>query len=174
MQSQPLKSLSPLAADSPDTPGSLALEGKPLLDQQVLQSASVSHTSSMDGQPTLRALLMTDAEIEGEMVVRHCADLDGIHLCVAYTTDGRIKASSVPSGTFEIDVMALLGSVRTLAEAFGPGLEGPLTLRSAEGLVSFFVSSNACLGVLHTEGALESGAQERLWLIVGALNAECK
>ena len=117
---------------------------------------------------------MTDAEIDGGMVVRHCADLEGVHLCVACTTDGRIKASSMPGEAFEIDVMSLLGSVRNLAEAFGSGLEGPLTMRSAERIVSFFVSGNACLGVLHAEGALESGVQERLWLIAGALNAECK
>lgn len=174
MQPEPLESLSPLAGDSPGVQGSLASEGEPALGQTEPQSANVSHTSSTIGQSTLRALLLTDAEIDEEMVVRHCADLEGVHLCVASTTDGRVKVSSVPSGAFEIDVMGLLGSVRVLTEAFGAGLEGSLTLRSPEGLVSFFISSNACLGVLHAEGALESGVQEHLWLIAGALNAECK
>ncbi|MCP4848623.1 MAG: hypothetical protein GY899_11825 [Verrucomicrobiaceae bacterium] len=171
---EPLESLSPLATESSDIPQFVEPAGDFVPDQHTPQPAGASHGSSMVGQPTLRALLMTDADIDGGMVVRHCADLEGVHLCVASTTDGRIKASSMPDGAFEIDVMGLLGSVRNLAKAFGAGLEGPLTLRSVEGFVSFFVSGNACLGILHAEGALESGVQERLWLITGALDAECK
>ena len=171
---EPLESLSPLVPDLPGEGGPADHQGKYLAEQEVSQGTGEAHATSVAGQPTLRALLMTDARIDGEMVVGHCADLDGVHQCVACTSDGRVKASSMPKGSLEIDFLGLLGSVRTLTEAFGAGMEGPLTLRSSEGLVSFFVSGNACLGVLHSEGALKSGVQERLWLIAGALDAECK
>ena len=171
---EPLESLSPLVSDLPGEGGPADHQGNYLAEQEVSQGRDESDATSAAGQPTLRALLMTDAGIDGEMVVGHCADLDGVHQCVACTSDGRVKASSMPGGSLKIDFLGLLGSVRTLTEAFGAGMEGPLTLRSSEGLVSFFVSGNACLGVLHSEGALKSGVQERLWLIAGALDAECQ
>ena len=132
-----------------------------------------STSSRIADQSTLRALLMTDLQIDGQMVVGHCTSLDGIHQCVACTADGRINASSISGESSEVDLISLIGSVQTLTEAFETGLEGPLTFSSAKGFVSFFASCDACLGILHSEGALKSGVQERLRLIASVLNAEC-
>ncbi|MFP6873267.1 MAG: hypothetical protein VCA55_07120 [Verrucomicrobiales bacterium] len=170
-QPEPLESLSPL---SPILPGSQnpfdpAGESKAVQDKH--PPSSDCNFGSSTGQVTLRAILMTDGDIDGDMVVRHCAGLEGVHQCVVYTADGRIKSSSMPDGILEIDAAGLLESVRTLASAFRAGSEGPVTLRSPEGLVSFFSCGDACLGVLHSEGAFKSGVQERFRLITGALGS---
>ena len=170
-QPEPLESLSPLSPTLSGSPGSF----DPVVESKAGQDEPLPigdcNIGSSAGQATLRAFLMTDGDIDGDMVVRHCAELDGIHQCVVYTADGRIKSSSMPNGTLEIDGKGLLESVRNLASAFAAGSEGPVTLRSPEGLVSFFSCTAACLGVLHSEGALKSGVQERLRLITGALGS---
>ncbi|MED5585819.1 MAG: hypothetical protein VYB61_05645 [Verrucomicrobiota bacterium] len=173
LDAEPLESLSPLSADFASIPASPS-EPQPKLEHEIPGIRADLRPSSIAGQPTLRALLMTDSEIDGQMIVAHCADLEGVHQCVACTADGRIKVSSMQRDCTEIDFLGLLGSVRAFTEAFGTGLEGPLTFRSPKGLVSFFASGDACLGVLHSEEALKAGVEERLRLIAGALNAECK
>lgn len=170
-QPEPLESLSPLSPALSGSPGAFDPVGESKVGQDEPLPIGDCNTGSRTGQATLRAFLMTDGDIDGDMVVRHCAEFEGIHQCVAYTADGRIKSSSMPNGTLEIDGKGLLESVRNLASAFAAGSEGPVTLRSPEGLVSFFSCADACLGVLHSEGALKSGVQERLRLITGALGA---
>ena len=172
MKAEPLESLSPLAADFS---GASDFSRRPTPDPEAdVSGIPLESTSSrIADQSTLRALLMTDLPIDGQMVVGHCSSLDGIYQCVAYTADGRIKASSISGESSEFDFISLIGSVKTLTEVFETGLEGPLTFSSAKGLVSFFASSDACLGILHSEGALKSGIQERLRLIASVLNAEC-
>jgi hypothetical protein len=170
-QPEPLVSLSPLPSTSSGSSSSLDPLGESQVVQDELPPIGDCNVGSSAGQATLRAFLMTNGDIDGDMVVRHCAELEGIHQCVVYTADGRIESSSMPRGTLEINGTGLLESVRTLASAFAAGSEGPVTLRSPEGLISFFSCGDACLGVLHSEEALKSGVQERLWLITGALTA---
>ena len=172
MKAEPLESLSPLIADFSGAPD-FSSRPTPDLEAEVSGIPLDSTPSRIANQSTLRALLMTDLQIDGQMVVGHCTSLDGIYQCVACTADGRIKASSISGESSEVDLISLIGSVQTLTEAFETGLEGPLTFSSAKGLVSFFASSDACLGILHSEGALKSGIQEHLRLIASVLNVEC-
>ncbi len=170
-QPEPLESLSPLSSTLSGSPSSFDPVGASKVVQDEFPPIGDCNVGSSTGQATLRAFLMTDGDIDEDMVARHCAELEGIHQCVVYTADGRVKSSSMPNGTLEIDGTGILESVRTLASAFAAGSEGPVTLRSPEGLVSFFSCGDACLGVLHSEEALKSGVQERLWLITCALSA---
>jgi hypothetical protein len=80
------------------------------------------------------------------------------------------KSASSHEGGLAADGAALFGSVRSLAGTLG-AVESPLTIRSSRGLVSFFTSGEAGLGVRHGDDGFRPGVQERLNLVAGELGA---
>jgi len=128
-----------------------------------------SRFSDEPEQSALRALFMVDGQLDAAAVVQHCSELIGIVECVAVSASGSLRASSAVGDPLLENAPTLAENVRALAAALGVESAGPLTVRSPQGLVSFFAAGDACLGVLHGDEGFQPGVQERLLLVAAEL-----
>lgn len=159
-----------VAAPVADLPPSVGAEQEPAASAEATPSPFAdSRFSDVPEQLTLRALFMVDGKLDTAAVVQHCSELIGVVECVVVSACGGLRASSVVGDPLLENAPALVANVRALAAALGAEGAGPLTVRSPQGLVSFFTAGDACLGVLHGDEGFQPGVQERLLLVAAEL-----
>jgi hypothetical protein len=123
-------------------------------------------------QILLRALFGTERTFTPQDVADACAALPGLKAC-AILSDGRLNMSGglapAEATAFHESVAKTRESLASLAQTMGLGSGGNFTLRTDQGVRSFFLDSGFCLAVWHDQPLFSSGTREKLILITREL-----
>ncbi|MDB6135645.1 MAG: hypothetical protein JWM59_3888 [Verrucomicrobiales bacterium] len=119
-------------------------------------------------QTTLRAVLGTNQMLTAQAVLDHCAALPGLKACGLLRGAHSLSCTTMSPGearTFLASAARTLDSLKMLSEAMGLGEGGNFTLRTDQGIRSFFLGNGLCLVVWHEMPVFSSGTREKLMLV---------
>ena len=121
-------------------------------------------------QVVLRAVLGTDQELSAQEIVDRCARLEGLRACVLLRQDASLVSAGLENAASLLaNAAKTRDSLKSLAESLGLNAGGNFTLRSDQGVRSFFLEPGLCLGVWHDRPTFSGGTREKLTLIVQEL-----
>ncbi len=123
-------------------------------------------------QIVLRALFGTDRTFTPQDVADACATLPGLKACAILSEGLPLVSGGLPqaeASTFRDSVARTRESLSSLAESMGLGSGGNFTLRTDQGVRSFFLDSGLCLAVWHDQPLFSGGTREKLILITQEL-----
>lgn len=162
----PLPSLVPGAGNA-DANGSDAVSGSGASVSPPLEDLSFGCLEDIT-QTTLRAVLGTNQILTAQAVLDHCAALPGLKACGLLRGAHSLGCTTMPPAearTFLASAARTLDSLRMLSEAMGLGEGGNFTLRTDQGIRSFFLGNGLCLVVWHEMPVFSSGTREKLMLV---------
>ncbi len=176
-------SASRLQAAPPPRPGSARFGSAAAADPEALPAAagrSMAEASGVEdlsfgcvgdlSQVVLRAVLGTDQELSAQEIVDRCARLEGLRACVLLRQDASLVSAGLENAASLLaNAAKTRDSLKSLAESLGLNAGGNFTLRSDQGVRSFFLEPGLCLGVWHDRPTFSGGTREKLTLIVQEL-----
>lgn len=124
-------------------------------------------------QLTLRAVLGTDEWLTPQSVVDYCALLEGLSACMLLRGQEVFKSRGLAAAdaeAFAAGAGRTLESLAVVAGAMGMGGAGDFTLRTDQGVRSFFLGCGLCLAVWHDRPVFSGGTREKLLLITRELS----
>ena len=167
----PLPSTAPVSFPMEATsqpPGAPAAGGEPG-KASIVPAEDLSFGCVIDSrQLTLRAVLGTDQALSLQDIVDKCAALPGLKGAVFFRNGHTLISQGTDlaeAAAFRISAGKARESLVALAESMGLGSDGNFTLRTDNGIRSFFLHSGHCLAVWHTLPAFTPGTREKLILI---------
>lgn len=120
----------------------------------------------------LQTVFMTEDELDAKGVVRHVCQLPGVTGCAVMFADGLRLAGNFPEGDTEgFSAMAPPFFKRTghFATEAALGSLQAVTLYTDQGMLSFFMHADICLGVCHTGRGFLPGVREKLAIVTREL-----
>jgi predicted regulator of Ras-like GTPase activity (Roadblock/LC7/MglB family) len=118
----------------------------------------------------LRAVFGRSEPFTRQLAMELTAAMPGVRGCVLFAADSLEVLASAWPGEAEARALAertpkMFGRIEGLAEDLGLESGETFTLRTSQGIVSFFRSGGRCLSVLHADAPMEGGVWERLVLV---------
>jgi hypothetical protein len=167
-----LEPATPVSPVLPEPPARAPVAHMPQ-DQPTGPIEDLSFGCQVDQQQiVLRALFGTGRTFTPQDIADACAALPGLKACAILSGGPPL----VSGGLAPEEATAFCGSVAktraslaSLAESMGLGSGGNFTLRTDQGVRSFFLDSGLCLAVWHDQPLFSGGTREKLILITQEL-----
>jgi predicted regulator of Ras-like GTPase activity (Roadblock/LC7/MglB family) len=139
----------------------------PAVSPPVLHVEPVGNVEqSLECEPRLQEIFMTEETIGLERAVELCGGLPGIRACILAKGSNVLAAHNAPPHldlvSLTANAAAMVEAVRSSALRMGLGEIPAVTAHSESGPISFFHASDLALLVLHSDRGFVPGVRERL------------